>query len=175
LTHRHFINSFLSYNPYDSVELKLAHYLNLDFNSDEMFRLRWLGIFDDIPIELDAGTPAQILEHILKKKWSLSKNDKDMVVMWHKFEYFLEKKLHVSNSYLVVEGESGDNTAMSRTVGLPVGIVAKLILNGRINLTGIHIPVKSEIYEPVLKELKSLGIELMDEQPREIKMPGNTL
>ncbi len=66
LTHREFINLFLSYNPNDSVELKLAHYLHLDMGSDEMFKLKWLDMFEDIPIGLDKGTPAQILEHILK-------------------------------------------------------------------------------------------------------------
>lgn len=175
MTHRQFINSFLSYNPHDSVELKLAHYLNLDFNSEEMFRLRWLGIFDDVPIGLDKGTPARILEHILKKKWTLTAKDKDMIVMWHKLEYFLDSKLFMVNSYLIAEGEDNHRTAMARTVGLPVGIVAGLILKNKINLKGIHIPVKKEIYEPVLQELKKYGIELKEEGAREIKMPDNTL
>ncbi len=173
MTHRQFINSFLSYNPFDSVELKLAHYMNLGFNAEEMFRMRWLGVFDDEPVGLSRGTPAQILEHILKKKWTLSKEDKDMIVMWHKFEFYREDKLFVTNSYLVVEGGDGSDTGMARTVGLPVGIITKLMLNDQINLKGIQIPVMKQVYEPVLKELWQLGVEVTQEEPREIKKPDN--
>jgi len=172
MTHRQFINAFLSFNPYDSVELKLAHYLNLDFSSQEMFMMRWLGMFDEEPVGLEEGTPAQILEHILKKRWTLDDKDRDLVVMWHKFEYLLESKFKVINSYLICEGENNQNTAMAKTVGLPVGIGAKMILNGKIGLKGIQIPTKEEIYEPILKELKKLGTEIKEEPPREVKMPG---
>ena len=71
LTHRQFINLFLSFNPHDSIELKLAHYMNFDMESEEMHKLRWLGIFDEELVGLERGTPAQVLEHILKKKWTL--------------------------------------------------------------------------------------------------------
>lgn len=175
MTHKQFINSFLSYNPYDSVELKLAHYLNLDFDSLEMFKLRWLHLFDEEPVGLEEGSPAQILEHILKKRWTLNANDRDLIVMWHKFEYFEDQQLKVINSYLTAEGENNLKTAMARTVGLPVGIAARLILNGKIGLKGIHIPTKKEIYEPILHELKTLGIEIQEELPRLIKMPGKNL
>lgn len=175
MTHKQFINSFLSYNPYDSVELKLAHYLNLDFDSLEMFKLRWLHLFDEEPVGLEEGSPAQILEHILKKRWTLNVNDRDLIVMWHKFEYFEEQQLKVINSYLTAEGENNLKTAMARTVGLPVGIAARLILKGKIGLKGVHIPTKKEIYEPILHELKTLGIEIQEELPRVIKMPGKNL
>jgi saccharopine dehydrogenase-like NADP-dependent oxidoreductase len=175
MTHKQFINSFLSYNPYDSVELKLAHYLNLDFDSLEMYKLRWLHLFDEEPVGLEEGTPAQILEHILKKRWTLDANDRDLIVMWHKFEYFEEQQLKVINSYLTAEGENNLKTAMARTVGLPVGIAARLILKGKIGLKGVHIPTKKEIYEPILHELKTLGVEIQEELPRLIKMPGKNL
>jgi saccharopine dehydrogenase (NADP+, L-glutamate forming) len=175
MTHKDFINSFLSYNPYDSVELKLAHYINLPFNSQEMFKMRWLGVFDDELVGLSEGSPAQILENILKKKWSMNAEDLDMVVMWHKFEYFEGDKLKVINAYMIATGEDADNTGMAKTVGLPVGIATKLILENKITLKGIQIPVKKEIYSPILKELKTLGIEVIEEKPREIKIPDNNL
>jgi saccharopine dehydrogenase (NADP+, L-glutamate forming) len=175
MTHKEFINSFLSYNPYDSVELKLAHYVNLPFNSPEMFKMRWLGIFDDELVGLSEGSPAQILEQILKKKWSMKAEDLDMVVMWHKFEYFEKDKLNVINAYMIATGEDADSTGMAKTVGLPVGIATKLILENKISLKGIQIPVKKEIYNPILEELKTLGIEVIEEKPREIKMPDNNL
>ncbi len=163
MTHRTFMNSFLSYNPHDSVELKLAHYLNLELEGPEMHRLKWAGIFDNTPVGLKEGTPAQILEHILKKKWSLKPEDKDMIVMWHKFEFTdKQNKPQEVHSTLVATGEDAVETAMSKTVGLPVGIATKLILNKQINLTGVHIPIKKEIYSPILEELDTLGFEMSE-------------
>lgn len=168
MTHRQFINSFLSYNPDDSVELKLAHYLNLEMESEIMYKLKWLDLFEEIPVGLDRGTPAQILEHILKKKWSLTPEDKDMIVMWHKFDY-LDKAGEPCQiqSHMVVTGVDDLNTAMSKTVGLPLGVTAKLWLEGTINLPGVHIPTKKEIYEPVLAELEPMGIRF---EEREIEL-----
>ncbi|NQZ78862.1 MAG: saccharopine dehydrogenase NADP-binding domain-containing protein [Ekhidna sp.] len=164
MTHRQFINSFLSYNPNDSVELKLAHYLNLDLDSAIMFKLRWLGMFEDEPIDLRTGTPAQILEHILKKKWTLNPEDKDMIVMWHKFNYIAEGQPKQLESSMVAMGDDELNTAMSKTVGLPLAISAKLILQEKIKLTGIHVPIEKEIYEPVLKELTNAGLTFVERE-----------
>lgn len=158
LTHRQFINSFLSYNPKDSVELKLAHYLNLDLDCEEMFKLKWLGLFDDTPIGLDKGTPAQLLEHILKKKWTVQPEEKDMIVMWHKFEYYDGNELVKIQSSMAIEGSDAINTAMSKTVGLPLAVTAKLILQGKIEPRGVHIPTEPWIYEPVLSELEAYGV-----------------
>lgn len=65
-------------------------------------------------------------------------------------------------SSLVVKGEDSVYTAMAKTVGLPLAIATKLILNGKVNRTGVHIPVYKEIYEPILNELKTLGIDFVE-------------
>ncbi len=156
MTHRQFINSFLSYNPHDSVELKLAHYLNLDIHGDIMYKLKWAGIFSDELVGIKEGTPAQILEAILRKKWTLNPQDRDMIVMWHKFNYIdksnnnRETEIHSS---IVTIGENTTHTAMSKTVGLPLGIATKLILEDKIEARGVLIPIIKELYEPILAEL----------------------
>ncbi len=164
MTHRQFINSFLSYNPNDSVELKLAHYINTDMDSEEMFKFRWLGMFEDELVGIDAGTPAQILEHILKKKWTIESDEKDMIVMWHKFEYFEAGKLKQIQSHMAIEGTDSINTAMSKTVGLPLAVSAKLILEGKIQPKGVNIPTEKYIYEPVLKDLETHGITFIERE-----------
>jgi saccharopine dehydrogenase-like NADP-dependent oxidoreductase len=164
MSHREFINSFLSYNPNDSVELKLAHYLGLELEGPEMHRLKWVGMFDTELVGLDKGSPAQILEHILKKKWTLGPEDKDMIVMWHKFEYLENNEKREIHSTLVAFGDDPVNTAMSKTVGLPVGIAAKKVLKGEINEIGVHVPIKKEIYNPILNELEKLGFEMSEKQ-----------
>ena len=92
MTHRDFINAFLEYHPQKSVEEKLASQLLLDPHGSEMFRLKWSGFFEKELIGLDRGTPAQLLEHMLNKKWKLNPTDKDMIVMWHRFVYELGGK-----------------------------------------------------------------------------------
>ncbi|MFT4786763.1 MAG: saccharopine dehydrogenase (NADP+, L-glutamate forming) [Cyclobacteriaceae bacterium] len=164
MSHRQFVNSFLSYNPHDSVELKLAHYLSLGLESDEMFKLKWLGLFDEELIGLQEGTPAQILEHILKKKWTLQEGDKDRIVMWHKFDYLENGRPKQIQAHMVATGDDLTQTAMSKTVGLPLAILAKLLITGQMNLTGVHIPTSKTIYEPVLNELESLGFEFMERE-----------
>lgn len=159
MTHREFINSFLPYNPHDSVELKLMQYLRIDQDSELMEMLESIGIFSKEMIGLTIATPAMILEHILKKVWTMERDDKDMIVMWHKF--FYDTKAGNSfqrTSSLVAMGEGSYHTAMARTVGLPMGIAAKLILQNKIELKGLRLPVHREIYLPVLKELEQSGI-----------------
>jgi len=161
MTNRDFVNSFLYYHPSDSVETKLYHDQHIDQDSDVIGKLKWLGIFDETPIGIIKASPAKVLEHILKQKWKLGSADKDMVVMWHKFIYLNNasgKKEHLYAA-LVVTGEDQVHTAMSKTVGLPLGIAAKLILTGKIQLKGLYIPTIPEIYEPVLAELESFNIK----------------
>ena len=170
MTHRQFINSFLQFNPNDSIELKLAHYLNIGMESEEMYKLKWLNIFSDELVGLDKGTPAQILEHILKKKWTLNEDDRDLIVMWHKFDYIENGVAKQIQAHMVVEGEDQTNTAMSKTVGLPLGVAAKKVLNGDINMPGVHVPTHKDIYEPILAELDNMGFEFRE---REIDLNSN--
>ncbi|MDX2283100.1 MAG: saccharopine dehydrogenase family protein [Bacteroidia bacterium] len=164
MTHRHFINSFLYYDPHNSVELKLAHYMNLDIDGQEMYKLRWLGMFDDTPVGLEQGTPAQILEHILKKRWSLAPGERDMIVMWHKFDYEQAGVPHQIQSHMVLEGIDPVQTAMARTVGLPLGIAARHVLEGSIRGTGVQTPVTPAVYEPILDELEQYGIRFAERE-----------
>jgi saccharopine dehydrogenase-like NADP-dependent oxidoreductase len=162
MTYREFINSFLKYRVGDSVELKLAYYLHKDVDSDAMKLLEWAGFFKKEKIGLKNATPAQILQHRFEQKWKMEHGDKDMTVMWHLFEYEKDGKYTRLESSVVVIGDDNLNTAMAKTVGLPIGIAAKLILNGKINTKGVILPIHSEIYEPVLNELETLGIAFQE-------------
>jgi saccharopine dehydrogenase-like NADP-dependent oxidoreductase len=165
MTKRDFINSFLAYNPHDSVELKLRHYMKIDHDDYIWDRLVWLGIFEKEPLNLENDmTPAQILQKILEEKWSLNPDDKDMIVMWHKFGFKIDGELHEINSSMVCIGEDQTYTAMSETVGLPVAICTKMILNGTIQLKGVQLPIHKEIYEPVLKELEEYNVVFTEKE-----------
>ncbi|WP_298494221.1 saccharopine dehydrogenase family protein [uncultured Algibacter sp.] len=159
MSYRDFINAFLPYSPSDSVELKLRHQLKIDQDDVVWDKLVELDIFNpNKPVGLKKASPAQILQKILMDSWTLSKTDKDMIVMYHKFGYELNGKKHQIDANLVVLGEDQTYTAMAKTVGLPVAIATLAILNGTIKTPGVQIPISKEVYEPILKELKEFGI-----------------
>ena len=164
MTFRDFTNTFLAYSLNDSVELKLMHYLQIPQDSELMEKLTWLGILNNTRIPLEKATPAQILQYILEQKWSLEPNDRDMIVMFHKVGYELNGEKKMLESSMVTLGHDAVNTAMARTVGIPVAIATKLILNGVINTPGVHLPLSKEIYEPMLAELAEHGIEFIEKE-----------
>lgn len=165
MSYRDFVNSFLPYSPTDSVELKLRHYLKIDQDDIMWDKLVELDLFNSKKkVGLKHATPAQILQKILEDSWSLSEDDKDMIVMYHKFGYELNGAKHQIDSSLVVTGEDRTYTAMAKTVGLPLAIAALKILNGEINTPGVQIPIHKEIYEPVLKELEDFGITFKEKE-----------
>ncbi len=127
-------------------------------------QLFFLGLDDqDTMVNKGLCSAADILQFAVEKKLSLRPYDKDMIVMLHEFVYKIGNKESAISSSLVVKGENNLRTAMAKTVGLPLGIAAKLILQGKIKMNGLHIPTKKEIYEPVLKELEQLGVQFKEE------------
>ena len=162
MTYREFINSFLKFNTHDSVELKLRHYLRIEQDDYMWEKLVWLGIFENKKIGLKNASPAQILQKILHEKWSLSSHDKDMIIMWHRVTYNIEKIEKKLISYMACIGKDSHYTAMSDTVGLPLGIATKMLLNGSIKARGVILPLEKQIYNPVLKELKNYGIDFLE-------------
>jgi saccharopine dehydrogenase-like NADP-dependent oxidoreductase len=126
--------------------------------------LFYLGLDDEVtPVNLGTCSAADVLQLALEKKLMLQPQDKDMVVMLHEITYTKDETTYKTTSSFVLKGEDGKHTAMAQTVGLPLAIATKLILNGKINLRGLHIPVNKEIYEPVLKELEMHGIKFAEE------------
>ncbi len=164
MTYREFINIFLKYETDTPVETKLARFMNFDENGSEMYKLRWLGIFENKKIGMKNATPAQILQQLCEQKWEFTKEDRDMIVMQHQFDYELNGKAKRLLSSLVVEGKDHIHTAMSITVGIPVAIATKLLLTGKITATGVQIPTRKDIYESVLRELENYGIKFIEEE-----------
>jgi len=164
MTHRDFINSFLDFDPHQSIEEKITAQFNLKKDGPELQRLSWSDFFSKEKVGLERGTPAQVLEHILTKKWKLNPDDKDFVVMWHRFIFRMNGKKKEIQASLVAKGEDSINTAMAKTVGLPLAIAAKLLVENKIKTRGVVIPTTEDFYEPILEELKELGIELVERE-----------
>ncbi len=163
MSYRQFVNLFLPYSPTDSVELKLRHYLKIDQDDIKWGKLLELNLFDDTKrIPLKNASPAQMLQYILEDNWALEADEKDMIVMYHKFGYEIDGKKKQIDANMVVLGENQNYTAMAKTVGLPVAMAALQILNGKIKTPGVQIPIKSEVYQPILSELKQYGINFKE-------------
>ena len=123
----------------------------------------YLELDSEQEINLGVCTAIDVLQWILEKKLALHPGDKDMAVMLHEVEYITQSRERKKiESLLIVKGETILQTAMAKTVGLPLGIAAKLIMEGKITLTGLHIPIHKEIYVPVLDELKNSGISFKE-------------
>ncbi len=166
LTPRQFLNAFLPYHPTRSVEDKLKDFLAPDA-SGMYEKFEFLSFFEDAhPMGIANASPAQLLQEILTRKLSLEKGDKDMLVMYHEFVYHLNGEKYRIESHMVDIGEDQMYTSMSNTVGLPVAICAKMILQGEIQLKGIQMPISKEIYQPILKELEEFGISFIDKKSK---------
>lgn len=147
-----------------SVKDRVAAMLDEEPHSEIMEKLDWIGLFSKQKIGLAAATPALILEHLLLGKWKLEKEDKDMIIMQHEFEYELNGKNYHLTSSMVMKGAGQDDTAMARLVGLPLGIFVGLIADGKVKYKGVQIPVNPDVYNPVLEELKEYGVEFLEEE-----------
>jgi saccharopine dehydrogenase-like NADP-dependent oxidoreductase len=163
LTPRQFLNAFLPFETGVSVEEKFLKLVKQRIDLYELFD--FLGLFSDQEqFGIENASPAVLLQKILVEKWQLSPGDKDMIVMYHEIIYSKANQRFVVSSSLVAEGHNERYTAMSNTVGLPVAIAAKLILNNTIQERGVTLPVSKEIYMPILSELEQFGITFNEQE-----------
>jgi len=158
MTYSDLVESFLPAGK-GALKARLANFASDCWNADTERMMDYLDLFSNKPVKLSSGSPAQLLQALLEEKWLLKPDDKDMIVMQHIFEYKIgsTSKGRVTSS-LVVKGSDNRHTAMAKTVGLPLAITVKNFLEGKFKLAGVQIPVKRELYQPLLSELEKLGI-----------------
>lgn len=148
-----------------NLKADLAAHLNVSPVSGVMMALEWLGLLDDAPVP-PRTTLLDVLADRMLEKMAYREGERDMVVLVHEFRAVYPDREERITSTLIDFGIPGSDTAMARTVGYPAAIAARLILEGSLRLTGVHIPVLPEIYEPVLTELESLGIRVAERAER---------
>lgn len=141
-----------------SNEENIALFLGVSSKSKIIRQLKYLGLLNGEVINQGEQTSAAVLQQVMESRLGMSPNDKDMIVMMHEIEFERRNIATRMHSYMIVQGEDNLRTAMAKTVGLPLGIMAKLVLQEKINLTGLHIPTMPEVYNPVLKELEEYDI-----------------
>ncbi|WP_139922445.1 saccharopine dehydrogenase C-terminal domain-containing protein [Hymenobacter sp. DG01] len=148
-----------------SLPERVAAYLGLEVSGPEMQRLEWLELFSERPVGRPDATPAQLLERLLTEKWALQPSDHDMIVMQHQIGFTLNGQPHLATSSLVVLGDDITQTAMAKTVGLPVAMAVRQLARGTFGQRGVVIPTLPELYEPILEELEQdYGIRFVEEE-----------
>jgi saccharopine dehydrogenase-like NADP-dependent oxidoreductase len=155
---RHLIGA----KPKDNLPVTTALYLGLKPYSAIIKRLEWLGLFGNEPLPKDKNNPLDYLNVLTLQKMSMGMHERDMVIMHHEFIAEYTSKKEYITSTLVDYGIPDGDTSVARTVALPAAIAVKMILNKEINITGVQIPVIPEIYNPILDELKEIGIKFIE-------------
>ena len=149
----------MSYKTFFETHLQQNGFIKTDrLSGTETALLAYLGLYEDEKINNGLCTAADILQMALERRLMLEPEDKDMIIMIHEIGYEIKTQFKKIRSTLIVKGENSLHTAMAKTVGLPLGIAATLLLQGKIKLSGLHIPVMPEIYAPVLEQLRKEGI-----------------
>ena len=144
-----------------ALKADLAAYLNVSPNSGVMMVIRWLGLLDDEVVS--GNTVLDVLAEQMLARMAYRPGERDMVVLLHDFVAAYEDRREHITSTMVDYGIPGGETSMARTVGLPAAVAGRMILEGEIVETGVHIPVLPQIYEPVLTELERLGIAMQEQ------------
>ncbi|MCJ7552301.1 MAG: saccharopine dehydrogenase NADP-binding domain-containing protein [Ignavibacteriaceae bacterium] len=163
ITYRKMIADIIGEIDDSNLEEKVAKKLNLETNSEILKRFEWLGLFSDKKVN-DFDNILDILSELLQEKLVFKNKEKDMIILQHKFTVEnADKTKDLVTSTLIDFGEALSESSMARTVSLPLAIGVRFMAEGKFNLTGVQIPVHKQIYEPVLKELETLGIK-MDEK-----------
>jgi saccharopine dehydrogenase-like NADP-dependent oxidoreductase len=150
---------FIGAKPKEQLPDATAAFLGLKPYAAIIKRLEWLGLFGNEPLPKDKNDPLDYLNVLTLKKMSLDEHDKDLIVMHHEFIAQYKTKKEYITSTLIDYGIPDGDTSVARTVALPAAIAVKMVLQKKITLTGVHIPVIPEIYNPILDELEDMGIK----------------
>jgi saccharopine dehydrogenase-like NADP-dependent oxidoreductase len=145
----------------DLIKLICEKY-SLKESSVILKKFGWLGFFDDTPVPIKSGGAIDVLTALMLEKMSYNEGERDLIVLHHEFMAEYSDKTQRITSTLIDYGIPHGDTSMARTVSLPAAIGVKMILDGKIKLTGVHMPILPDIYNPVLNELENLDIKVVE-------------
>lgn len=146
----------------ENLRADLASFLKVDVDSQGISNLVWLSLLSDDPLPQGVRSPLDVLAERMLEKMQYAPGERDMLVMQHEFIVRYPDRTERITSTMVDYGIPHGTSSMSRLVGLPAAIATKLILQGKIDLVGVQIPVIAEIYEPVLAELSQMGVSFTE-------------
>jgi alpha-aminoadipic semialdehyde synthase len=119
-----------------------------------------LGLFDDEPV-VKCGNPYDTTRLKIIRRYPFKSGENDLIIMRIMFDIdWADRAREEKTLTLVVYGQeaNGGFSAMAKTVGYPAAIASRMVLEGEIQNKGMIVPLKPEIYRPMLKRLKNEGI-----------------
>jgi saccharopine dehydrogenase (NADP+, L-glutamate forming) len=140
----------------------LARRLAVSPDAKPVTDLVWLGLTSSDSLPKEATTYLDVLAQRMLSKMQYAPGERDMLVMQHEFVVRYDDRTEKTLSTMVDYGIPSGDTSMSRLVGLPAAIAARMILQGEIDLTGVQVPMVPAVYEPVLEELATLGVRFTE-------------
>jgi saccharopine dehydrogenase-like NADP-dependent oxidoreductase len=158
-TCRDFAAMLISSSPSQKLEDDFTKYLGVDHLSDIMMRLKWLGVFENEPIQLKSGSKLDVFVELLMKKLTYAPGETDMTIIHVDIlaEFNGGKREH-RTATMVADGEPDGDSAMAKAVGLPPAIATKYIFDGVIKEKGVQMPpTLPYLYKPFVKELEEYG------------------
>jgi saccharopine dehydrogenase (NADP+, L-glutamate forming)/spermidine synthase len=165
MTYAGFLRNLLDEPADMDLRKSLASRMDIEKNAGVIQNLEWLGLLDEKPLPVEKGSALDILGALMLEKLQYEPGERDMIILEHTFEAsYPDGKKEKITSTLVDYGIPGGDSSMARTVGLPPAIGTKLILEGKIQELGVHIPVTPAIYIPILEELKGMGIAFTEKK-----------
>jgi saccharopine dehydrogenase-like NADP-dependent oxidoreductase len=164
MTYADFMAKMACIDNKENIRKKVAGKLNIPEDSNSIIAMEWLGLFSDEPINRTEDSPFEIVSDLMISKMMIKKDEEDMVVMQHTFlAGYPDGTKEVIKSRMLDFGTPETDTSIARTVALPAACAVDMILEGKINITGVYIPVLPEIYNPILDQLETLGIKMVEE------------
>ena len=150
----------------DNIEGKIARFLGINKFADFIHRYKWLGLLADSPVRIKKGTLQDILLDRMLEKMSYEPHGRDMIIVHIEVTAeFPGNKKEKRTATMVVRGIPYGDSAMSRAVGLPIAIAAKLYLEGKIKNVGAHMPpTLPHLYPAILEELADFGYDFTVKQ-----------
>lgn len=165
MTYKDFLRNLMKEPSEVDLKRTLSSRLDISEDSDIIRRFEWLSLLSDDPLPVTTGSALEILGSKMLEKLQYEQGERDMIILQHTFiASYKDGKREKITSTLIDFGLPDGDTSMARTVGLPAAISARLIMEGKIKKTGVHIPVTPEIYEPILNELKELGVAFKEKK-----------
>lgn len=164
MTYRDFMTHMIGADDSENICVKVAEKLNIEEESNPIIALDWLGLFDNDLIDRGEESPFELVSDLMISKMMIEEDERDMIAMMHTFlASYPDGGREVIKSTLLDFGTPATDTSVARTVALPAACAVDMILQGKINITGVHIPVIPEIYNPVLDQLETLGIKMIEQ------------
>ncbi len=168
LSPRAFLARLIGVDDEEKVEQGLCSTLNIDETDVFLAKMRYIEFFSTTPLSVQEGTAADVLTELLLTHLVYDAGERDMCILHHIFDV-----VNADGSRMVITSTLDDygiphgHTSMARTVTLPAAMAVKLLLENKLKMTGVRIPVFPKLYEPILKELEAVGIKFIEQEKAE--------